>query len=166
MTSICRFVLAGAAACFFTGCSGLEPALGPLEDDEGGTSVLTTDAGADGGLVDFARDIRPLMNRSDTDPTGHGCAYCHYPGQGSMQGLMMGKLDLSTLGQLRKGGATSGSGIINVANPEQSAIVEKLKGTYFEGDRMPKSGPPYWSDDEIQLVVTWISQGALGADTE
>ena len=107
------------------------------------------------------------MNRSNTDPTGHGCAYCHYPGQGTMEGLMMTGLDLSTLGTLRNGWFHH-----RRRHPRRRrcrcsrVIVEKLQGHYFEGDRMPKSGPPYWSDDEIQLVITWISQGAEGADSD
>ena len=145
--------IAGLAVC---SCSVLEPSLGPEQE--------TIDGGDGAAPVVFARDIRPLMNRSNTDVTGYGCAFCHYPGQGTAAGYDVTHLDLSTLGTLRLGGATTGTSIINVAAPEQSGLIEKLRGHYFEGDRMPKSGPPYWSDDEIQLVVTWMSQGALGAD--
>jgi hypothetical protein len=169
-----------ACAAIVTACSAIEPSLGPSQDDDAGATLVTGDddggaTGDDGGgggdsgglaLVSFKDQIRPLMNRSNDDPTGHGCAYCHYPGQGTMEGLMMTGLDLSTLGGLRKGGSTTGTGIIDVADPLQSGIVEKLQGHYFEGARMPKSGPPYWSDDEIQLVITWISQGAAGADSD
>ena len=171
-----------ACAVIVTRCSAIEPSLGPSQTDAAPTTVTGDDdgddddggaTGDDGGdasgqvaLVSFKDQIRPLMNRSNTDPTGHGCAYCHYPGQGTMEGLMMTGLNLSTLGTLRLGGSTTGTNIINVATPLQSGIVEKLQGHYFEGDRMPKSGPPYWSDDEIQLVITWISQGAQGADSD
>jgi hypothetical protein len=112
------------------------------------------------------------MNRSATDPSGHGCAACHYPGQGTQVGWLETGLDLSSLGAIRKGG-TNATGqdsgdhpIIDTTNPENSAIVEKLRGTFFQGVRMPKDGPAYWTDDEIALVVTWISQGAKGADDE
>jgi hypothetical protein len=176
LRGICGAVACALVASATTSCSAIEPALGPSQDDDAGATIITGDdagdddaSGDDGGgvaLVSFKDQIRPLMNRSDTDPNGHGCAYCHYPGQGTMEGLMMTGLNLSTLGTLRMGGSTTGTGIINVADPEQSGIVEKLKGTYFEGVRMPKSGPPYWSDDEIQLVITWIAQGAQGADSD
>jgi hypothetical protein len=44
--------------------------------------------------------------------------------------------------------------------------VQKLVGDYFEGLPMPKDGPPYWSQDEIQLVIDWIAEGANGGDSE
>jgi hypothetical protein len=31
---------------------------------------------------------------------------------------------------------------------------------------MPKNGNPYWSSEEIGLVMRWISEGAKGADDE
>ena len=31
---------------------------------------------------------------------------------------------------------------------------------------MPKSGPPYLTDAEIQLFGDWIAQGAVGEDSE
>ncbi len=174
--STLRALACALAGLVATSCSAIEPALGPSQDDDAGATIIVTgdDAGDDGGdggeagvaLVSFKDQIRPLMNRSNTDPTGHGCAYCHYPGQGTQEGFNMTGLNLSTLGTLRMGGDTTGTNIINVATPLQSGIVEKLQGHYFEGVRMPKSGPPYWSDDEIQLVITWISQGAQGADSD
>ena len=51
-------------------------------------------------------------------------------------------------------------------DPEGSAIVQKLRGTYAKGVRMPKSGPPYWSDEDIGKVKTWIAEGARGDDSE
>ena len=64
------------------------------------------------------------------------------------------------------GGATSRMTIIVAGRPDDSAIVQKLKGTYFTGKRMPFDGPPYLQDAEIQIVADWIAQGAVGAYNE
>jgi hypothetical protein len=117
--------------------------------------------------VSFANDIRPLMNREPHDPAGHGCYACHYSTEPMHPGIDLGGLDLATLGALRRGGVTSGASIAIAGKPCESAIVQKLQGDYAATPvRMPKDGPPYWSDAEIQLVIDWIAEGAKGADTE
>lgn len=179
------FVLCAAAA---GACSDWDPAVGVRCDDypmfcrspagpsdgggadlaEGG-SASAPDGGADASrpsTVSFARDIRPLMDRSETDPRGPGCSECHYTTRGRQLGILNGQLDMTTLGKLRRGGKTSSARIIVPGDPDASAIVQKLRGTYPIGSRMPWNGPPYWSDAEIQLVATWIAEGARGADDE
>ena len=42
--------------------------------------------------------------------------------------------------------------------------MQKLRGT-APNARMPKNGP-YWSPEEIQLMVDWIAEGAKGGDAE
>lgn len=118
------------------------------------------------GAVSFARDIRPLMNRSDTDPTGHGCKTCHYKGNPPAIGVALSGLNMESLGTLRLGGSTSGSQVVVPGKPEESAIVKKLRGTYFYGTRMPKDGPAFWTEEQINLMEKWIREGARGADTE
>ncbi len=131
---------------------------GAFDDDDGGD-------GGEGGVrpVSFARDIRPLMSRGDTAP--FGCKRCHYRGGGDAQGLDLGGLDLTTLGDLRRGGVSSKRGIVIAGNPDGSAIVQKLEGTYARGARMPKDRTP-WGAAEIGLVRRWIAEGAKGADDE
>jgi hypothetical protein len=107
------------------------------------------------------------MNRGETDPAGPECSHCHYTTMGTQQGIIEGQLDMTTLGSLRRGGKTSQGGrIVIPGDPENSVIVQKLRGTYPVGARMPWSGPPYWTDAEIQLMANWIAQGARGADDE
>jgi hypothetical protein len=115
--------------------------------------------------VSFAKDIRPLMNRSNSDPSGHGCKVCHYPLFWGDKGTYSTNLDLTTLGTLRKGGFHTPN-IVVPGDPKNSAIVQKLRGSFIIGARMPKDGPPYWSESEIQLVERWIQEGAQGADNE
>jgi hypothetical protein len=125
--------------------------------------------------VSFKMDIRPLMNRTNWDPNGHGCKACHYPegsGDGGLAGFWGAKgtdstnLDLSTLGAIRQGGYHTANDMIIPGDPANSAFVQKLRGSFYLGAKMPKDGPPFWSEAQIQLVERWIREGAVGADTE
>ncbi len=145
------------------GCSQVAPLVGSEQLRDAGVVDVT---GAEVGQVSFARDIRPILERLPTDPAGPGCKKCHYSSEASHIGLDLGGLDLSSLGTLRQGGGTSGSKIVIPGNPAESAIIQKLRGTYAFGTRMPKSGPPFLSEAEIELISTWIAQGAKGADSE
>jgi hypothetical protein len=148
-------------------CSAFSPEVGAecstdpaacAADDGGATDAPAT--------VSFENDLRPIMNRHASDPSGPGCADCHYDTAASPIGIEVGGLDMTTLGQMRKGGKTSGTSIIIPGNPSGSAVIQKLQGTYPYGKRMPYSGPPYLTDAEIQLFIDWIAQGAVGADDE
>jgi hypothetical protein len=116
--------------------------------------------------VRFGRDIRPLLDRSGKDPSGRGCKGCHYATEPMHVGYDLGGLDLSTLGGLRRGGATSGAAIVVAGDPDRSVIVQKLEGTYGFGAQMPRGGAPYWTSADIGEVRRWISEGAKGADGE
>jgi hypothetical protein len=120
---------------------------------------------ANGRPVVFKTDIRPLMNRGNTDPTGHGCKACHYPTFWGDRGTDSTGLDLSTLGALRKGGYNSPN-IVVPGDPKGSAFVQKLRGTFPIGAHMPRDGPPFWSEAQVQLVERWIAEGANGEDDE
>ena len=110
-----------------------------------------------GPPVVFATDIRPLIV--------HSCSKCHYPGQQTHFGYDVTRLDLSTLGGLRLGGVDTRADIVVPYSPEASALVQKLRGTFPLGQRMPRDGP-YWPETNIELVERWIAQGAKGDDSE
>lgn len=153
-------------------CLDFTPTVGssPLADDErapqrdGGAPDVGGDAPPSG--VSFARDIRPLIKRLSSDPTGKGCVPCHDGRAPKHVGVDLGGFDLSTLGKLREGGGTSGTRIVVPGNPASSALVQKLRGVYPFGTRMPKNGPPFWTEEQIALVEQWIREGALGGDDE
>lgn len=163
------------AALALTACSGLDPASGkyyvepPDETIDAGSEDGTSEDGAsvEPGQISFAHDIRPLMNRPGKgDPSGRGCKSCHYNTEASHTGLDLGGLDLTTLGLLRQGGGSSGRRIVVAGKPAESVLVQALRGQYAFSARMPKNGNPYWTEDEIKIVETWIAQGAKGADDE
>ena len=136
----------GLLFAVLTSCSLLEPDVGDASPP--------IDAGPP---VVFSRDIRPMLDVS--------CKTCHYSTQPKHIGVDGSGLDLSTLGALRRGGNDTHLNIVVPYSPEGSALVLKLRGTFSEGVRMPKYGP-YWSDDQISVVATWIAQGAQGDDSE
>lgn len=167
LAAFAAFASAGSA------CAWLDPEVGAPRALDAAASE--TDAAADGPNesditdvlpISFKRDIRPLIDRMPSDPTGHGCRACHYSTQSSHVGLDETGLDLATLGALRRGGFSSGTRIVVAGDPGASVLVQKLEGTYSIGTRMPRDGPPYWSVDEIAKVRRWIAEGALGADDE
>ena len=144
-------LLMGALAA----CDFVEPAVGdPL------SSCVDTDSNP-GHDIDFATEIRP---RFDGSVAGlKGCRSCHYE-VGTREGLDAVGLDLQTLGEIRRGGVNTSKNIIVPGSPCNSAIVQKLRGT-FGGARMPKTGP-YWSREDIQIVMDWIAEGAKGEDSQ
>jgi hypothetical protein len=138
------------------GCSALQPEVGePL------TACVDADSNPAQKVV-FKDSIRPLMNGVVGGP--RPCADCHYHSRGTMEGLDQTGLDLETLGSLKNGGHRTGLGIVVPGQPCKSAIVQKLKGTY-DGARMPRGGP-YWTPEQIQLMIDWIAEGATGANDE
>jgi hypothetical protein len=151
------------------GCSELDPNVGPLRvqqpdvGDAGGDAAPDADPG-ECGEVCFGRDIRPLMNRG---PKGSpkGCMSCHYKSQANHVGIDLGGLNLETLGSLRMGGGSSGTRIVVPGKPDESAIVQALRGQYPYAARMPKGGN-YWTPEEIQKVADWIAEGAIGRPDE
>ena len=86
----------------------------------------------------FARCWRAAKD----DPSGKGCKSCHYSTEASHNGVDLGGLDMTTLRTLREGGGSSGKRIIVPGRPSESALIQKLKGQYPYGGRMPKNGPP------------------------
>ncbi len=49
--------------------------------------------------------------------------------------------------------------VVIPGDPENSLLAQKMLGTHEEGAIMPPAGK--LSDDEIQLVLDWIADGAL-----
>jgi hypothetical protein len=82
----------------------------------------------------------------------------------------MGHLDMSTaeaayanlVGQPAAGADCGGSGKVRVlpGDPDQSLIIQKLKGIAGCGAQMPDNYPALPSD-QIALIEAWIAAGAL-----
>ncbi len=92
--------------------------------------------------VSFARDVAPLLIAN--------CNGCHYNPT-----RVSGGLQFNMFTQILKGGESGP--IVVPGKPDESLLIRKLKGT--EGARMPMGRAPL-AESQIQLVATWIKEGA------
>ena len=143
-------VLAWAIAIAATtglACANLEPEVGERLE-------ACVDADSDPAKpVDFKSQIRPIIEAR--------CSSCHYYGRGTEEGYREVGFDQGTLGSLRKGGRNTGPNVIVPNKPCSSFYVQKIRGTFASGARMPKNAPPL-SREEIRLIMDWIAEGAQG----
>jgi hypothetical protein len=93
------------------------------------------------GTLTFSANILPILQQ-------YGCSGCH----GGSGGLFVGSVS-----QLIHGGL-HGAAIVP-GNGAGSNIIKKLSPNPPFGDRMPQGGP-YLPDSTIQVIKTWIDQGA------
>lgn len=141
----------------------LAPACGVIEPEVGEPLTACVDADSNKAVnVSFKDQIRPIMAGKVPGPPA--CGTCHSPVAGTMEGFIATGFDVRTLGSVRLGGRNTFDDIIVPGKPCESALVQKLKGTYG-GARMPKGGP-YWTAEQIQLLIDWIAEGAIGAADE
>lgn len=139
-----------------SGClGGLEPDVGDPQRER--CVNEDSDPSVD---VSFSRDIAAGLLHRGIDTPGAGCR-CHLPAEPSPIGFELAGLDLSSYGGLRRGGVNSGATIVVPGQPCDSGIVLKLSEGPPFGSRMPQDGPPYLTDEEIQIVKDWIAEGAL-----
>jgi len=96
-----------------------------------------------GEIVSYADSIQPIFTNN--------CIRCH----GGIEGT--GGLRLESHMQLMEGGA-SGPAVIEFL-PDESHLIYRIEGTVQP--RMPFDGPPYLTDEQIQMIREWILQGAL-----
>ena len=94
--------------------------------------------------VSFSADIAPLLVAN--------CNGCHIDAMQTRGGLR-----LDTFAQMLRGG-DSGP-LLRPGNGDGSLLVRKLRGQ--EGDIMPAGGRPKLPDQAIQLISTWINEGAV-----
>lgn len=89
-----------------------------------------------------------------------GCLSCHDPAAESRQGVTLGGLDLTSYDALLQGGVNSGTDIVVAGQPCRSVLFLKLGAGPPFGARMPASGPPFLSDEDIAVIHDWIAEGA------
>ena len=106
--------------------------------------------------VSFKMNVLPLFQR----PGSQGGCSCHQPGNRSTPGIDATGLSLENYASLRRGGNTSHDTIVVPGDPCASLIVQKVGSAPPTGARMPPSGPPFMTPDEIALLSDWIAEGA------
>jgi hypothetical protein len=145
------WAVAIAFAIVTFGCSSLQPEVG--ERLEACVDMDSNPATP----VDFKTQVRPIIDAR--------CASCHVYGRGTEQGYREVGFDQGTLGTLRKGGTNTRTNILVPGKPCSSAYVQKIRGTFATGARMPRNAPPL-SREEIQVIMDWIAEGAAGNDAD
>lgn len=106
--------------------------------------------------ISFNVDVLPLFLRS---PREGGCG-CHNSSAGS-SGYRLSNLDLRSYERVMQGGLISGDNHVVAGNPCMSILYLKLTSAPPFGSRMPNSGPPFFTREELALVHDWIAEGAL-----
>ncbi len=145
-----RRVLAALAVALAAGClQRLDPDIGPLAH-----APCANDDSDPSTRVSFAADVHDGLFK-----TSH-CLGCHTPTGKTPIGLEVGGLDLSTYDTLIAGGRQSGAQIVVPGQPCESVLVQKLGEAPPFGARMPLAGPPFLTDDQLQVVADWIAEGA------
>lgn len=111
--------------------------------------ILMTFVLSVGADVSFETEVLPIFQKS--------CSACHFPPVEPLKG----KLDLSTLAGVTKGGA---DGVVIVAGKaDESRLVQMI-----EGKLEPMMPPPGKADpvsaEHIALIKQWVNEGAKGLD--
>ena len=92
--------------------------------------------------VDFSRDIRPLLSDK--------CFRCHGPDAGNRQGDL--RLDVRS--------DALAAGAINLDNPKSSELLNRITSDDPNLRMPPPSTEKVISEEEVELLRTWIQEGA------
>lgn len=151
MRSLGTLLLAGTTLLSIACIESVEPDVGQLQ----ASSCVNEDSDPS-EEVSFQDDIvLPVFMKEGT-----GCLQCHAPDAPTPLGFEVGGLDLSTYAAAARGGANSDGTAVIPGQPCQSIMFQKVSAAPPFGGRMPLNGPPYLSEEELQLVHDWISEGA------
>ncbi len=114
---------------------------------DGTTAKVTTEAPA---VVSFQNDIRPILSDK--------CFECHGPDSGARKG----KLRLDT----RDGayGDRRGGPAVVPGNLDASLLVERVREAHVDDRMPPPEATRQLSENEVDLLVRWVEQGAPWED--
>lgn len=98
-------------------------------------------------LVDYGRDIRPILS--------HSCYACHGPDEDSREAdLRLDRLETATEA------TASGSVAIVPGQPEESELFRRISGEDQDELMPPIDSGKSLTPDQISLIRRWIEQGA------
>ncbi len=108
----------------------------------------------------FSSIQRDIIAASDSSGRS-ACTQCHTStGRAPSAGL---DLSVNAFSALVNVGSRNKTGAIFVVpgDPDNSYLIQKLEGAAgIVGLRMPRNGPPYLSDGQVQIIRRWILLGA------
>jgi hypothetical protein len=95
--------------------------------------------------LSFSKDVFPVIQKN--------CLPCHAQAERNMSRLFMDNYDL-----LMKGGYNGPP--VKPGNARESLLIGKINPDPPFGERMPMRSKEYLSDDEIEIFIRWINEGA------
>ena len=95
------------------------------------------------GAPSYAADVQPIFAQY--------CNACH-SGESARKGVRLDGYEYSLAG------GSSGGPVIIPGDPPGSELLKRITGEV--GPVMPLNGPPFLTDQEIQLITAWIAAGA------
>ena len=137
------------------GCLDLVPSFDPMVGQATAARCVSDDSNPELD-VSFKDDIVPMFTPT---PTSNGCS-CHLPTHPDAIGIEQSGFDGSTYEKLRAGGNNTQSVIVIPGDPCNSLLWQKLSAGPPFGSRMPFDGPPFLSDEQLQMIADWITEGA------
>jgi mono/diheme cytochrome c family protein len=97
-------------------------------------------------LVDFSRDIRPILSQN--------CLFCHGPDEKAREADL--RLDIEEDAKRDLGGTKA----IVPGKPEQSELIRRIESTNTEEVMPPAKLHKVITRPQIEIIKTWIRQGA------
>lgn len=146
-----------AVACVGNG-RGLDKEGRPLVLDAGATDAP---AGADGVADDAAAGSFAWIQTNIFDAI---CAVTCHVGAAAPKGLQLDAANSYALLVGVPSDEVPSLNRVSAGAPDDSYIIVKISASDVRrvGDRMPRNGPPYLSDIQIQAIRDWIQAGAPG----
>jgi hypothetical protein len=135
--------------------------------------VVMTGVGCDERLSDVAGpspNLEPTFSSISreifqaTDAAGRvACGSCHNPTGGAFRQVGLDLSSDAAYALLVGVPSVQRPGMLRIApgDPDNSYLVHKIEGRAgIIGLRMPRSGPPYLTEGQIQIIRRWIAIGA------
>lgn len=136
------------AACAQAATPTPPPTSPPAEATEASAPIETVEAtlpseeATSTGAPSYAADVQPIFAQY--------CFACH-SGEGATKGVRLDGYEYTLAG--------GGSGpVIIPGDPSGSELLKRITGDSVP--RMPRNGPPFLTDQEIQIITSWIAAGA------
>jgi mono/diheme cytochrome c family protein len=144
-------VLAFAAAAILlaTACSGSHPTAQPPANNSGNTSQPQSNA------VSLSKTIQPIFDQN--------CVICHQGVGQSVPGSLTLASGAAYSNLVNVKSIESTLNLVTPGHPEESYLIFKLNGTQAQvggrGANMPFNQPQL-SQSKVDLIVSWITEGA------
>jgi mono/diheme cytochrome c family protein len=105
-------------------------------------AILPSEEASSTGAASYTADVQPIFAQY--------CFACH-SGEGATKGVRLDGYEYALAG--------GGSGpVIIPGDPSGSELLKRITGDSVP--RMPRNGPPFLTDQEIQIITSWIAAGA------